>query len=574
MHSAMGLFFRARLPRVAMSAGCVLVTLLPAATSQVLLWTAYGPPDAAIGDSIAAAGDLNRDGVDDILVGTSLHEIVLALSGLDGSTLFSLGPPTPKMYFGYSLAAGVDLDSDRVPDFIVGAQGGSPGNPYFPGPQPIPLNGSALVYSGADQHLIRVHIGTPNAAMGSCVRFLGDLNSDGVREYAVGSPGMTYAPATGSATVYDGATGNLLWQLSIGGGPDGFGTSIAGVPDVNADGVSDFVIAGPFASTQGLQENGILRMYSGATGGTLWTLEGSETVESVGRVLASMDEDVDGDGSGDFVAYARHGRFQGPNSCTVFSGASGAVIATVEGTPQSGPWLGQSIDSIRDLDGDGHRDVILANPIQDGGRVVLGSSATGERLFEVLDTTVFFLSAFWAYQTAAVGDLDGDGFEEWAITSIADGLNQGSTGAVWVYSLRPLYAQGATVSVSGGPQTMDMNVGMQRGGDAYLVLAGISGSRPSFFLNGGQTEVKLQPDVVTQLSITYANLQPFVSTLGIVDPATGHGTCAFDLTGISGASSAVGLHVTYVYLIRGHQVLDGPLAWYFASNPQTIEIVP
>uniref|UniRef100_A0A1A8B9F0 Integrin, alpha 3a n=1 Tax=Nothobranchius furzeri TaxID=105023 RepID=A0A1A8B9F0_NOTFU len=92
--------------------------------------TLMGPVGSAFGMAVIAAGDLNQDGFQDFAVGAPFHDTgsVMIWTGssegittepsqvIQGSSLFS-GFRT----FGYSLAAGLDVDGNKYPDLLVGS---------------------------------------------------------------------------------------------------------------------------------------------------------------------------------------------------------------------------------------------------------------------------------------------------------------------------------------------------------------------------------------------------------------------------------------------------------------------
>lgn len=86
---------------------------------------------SAFGHALAPAGDVDRDGVADVLVGdykqaVEFSEVGTAsvVSGATGRVLLQLMPPDkePGLHFGRAVAGGVDLTGDGIPDWIVAAR--------------------------------------------------------------------------------------------------------------------------------------------------------------------------------------------------------------------------------------------------------------------------------------------------------------------------------------------------------------------------------------------------------------------------------------------------------------------
>ena len=75
--------------------------------------------------SIAAIGDMNRDGTPDVLIGESSTEQAFIFSGVTGGILMTLNNPEPQeyAYFGSSVAVAEDVDDDNIPDLLIGACG-------------------------------------------------------------------------------------------------------------------------------------------------------------------------------------------------------------------------------------------------------------------------------------------------------------------------------------------------------------------------------------------------------------------------------------------------------------------
>ncbi len=94
---------------------------------------------ALFGSAVANAGDLNQDGVTDIVVGAPGKAQVFVFNGKTGDELYEIDSPTIDLMpsFGAALAGGQDFNKDGRPDIVVGAplQAGSRGAVYvFNGP--------------------------------------------------------------------------------------------------------------------------------------------------------------------------------------------------------------------------------------------------------------------------------------------------------------------------------------------------------------------------------------------------------------------------------------------------------
>ena len=141
------------------------------------------------GFSLAAAGDLNRDGTPDILIGAPYDETdtsemsvgcVHAYSGADGSRLLTVAGDVRWDKFGLSVDGAGDADGDGIPDILVGMDAAA---------SPTPVSSDTFLYSGGTGLLLRRVEGVADPfARPNQVAFLGDLNHDGRDEFLVGMP--------------------------------------------------------------------------------------------------------------------------------------------------------------------------------------------------------------------------------------------------------------------------------------------------------------------------------------------------------------------------------------------------
>ncbi len=266
--------------------------------------------------SLAGQVDINQDGFDDFIVGAIGSDSggvdagrAYVYSGVDGTIMFTFTGTSPASMFGWSVSSAGDVNADSVTDIIVGA------------PADASLDGLAYVYSGADGTLIHVLTSGENAGQfGESVTGVGDINGDGFGELLVGAP-LTAATGLGSgrAFLFSGFDGSVIASFDGESEGDVFGSSVRGIGDVNHDGVNDFAIGAPNSDKAGLVA-GRIYVYSGADFEPIYVINGDTAIESLGGSLA-LGGDYDGDGLPDLIAgasFSNAGAFQG-GSAYVFS---------------------------------------------------------------------------------------------------------------------------------------------------------------------------------------------------------------------------------------------------------------
>jgi hypothetical protein len=248
------------------------------------------------------------------------------------------------------------------------------------------------------QELVREHLGPVNGGwLGHSIAALADLDGDGVREYAVGDVGGSFH--AGTVDVHSGATGTLLYSIQ-GSGSGTFGAVIADGGDRNGDGIADLLVGDPRFDdpNQSYVFEGAVRVHSGADGSLLAEFLGSTEDQELGSAVQGLD-DLDGDGTPDILvrAYDIDGN---QRYASAISGSDGGSIYTVDFD-----WVGAFRVGV-DRDGDGVRDFVFGSnycACGDGGSYALRavSAASGAMLSEMFVGTQI-------EQLAEIGDLDGD----------------------------------------------------------------------------------------------------------------------------------------------------------------------
>lgn len=332
------------------------VRLLSGQDASVLFDVPGVAPGERFGSAVAAGGDVDGDGRDDVIAGAPLGSfagqptgIARLLSGADGSTLREWHGEGAGDAFGTAVCAAGDVDADGSPDLAVGA-------PYRSTLKP---NAGALyVFSGATGNLIRQLEGqTSQARLGRALAPIGDFDRDGTPDLVAGAPGEKLGgDQLGAVRVVSGANGATLLSV-LGTDPGGnFGQAIAPAGDFDLDGRPDILVGSPSESTGPLDPSvGAIRIVSGADGSILFAKLATESTTPLGGSVAGGD-DVDADGRPDFLV-GRPGVAGVPGAVDVRSGDGGGLLATLAGE-SDGDQFGVGL-ALADVDGDGIRDAVV-----------------------------------------------------------------------------------------------------------------------------------------------------------------------------------------------------------------------
>ncbi|MHB1329265.1 MAG: FG-GAP-like repeat-containing protein, partial [Gemmatimonadales bacterium] len=226
------------------------------------LWTFTGAKGDAVGTGLEGAGDVDGDGIPDVVAGAPGSNRAYILSGRDGGVLRTLAPEGPGESFGQSAAGAGDQNGDGHADVLVGAP--SAGHSAAGA-------GRVYLFSGRDGSRLRVIEGEKAAdGFGSIVAGVkAGRGTPFVVGAAGGGPG-----AQGRVTVY--ARPDRPATLTI--DPDSTGAALGAmfvsiVGDVDGDRVPD-VYASDFADRTLGPATGRIYVHSGATGRRLLTLTG------------------------------------------------------------------------------------------------------------------------------------------------------------------------------------------------------------------------------------------------------------------------------------------------------------
>jgi hypothetical protein len=331
-------------------------------------------------------------------------------------------------YSGFSVSSAGDVNGDGLDDLIIGAPskgtvvGRDAGNSYvvFGKSTKDPIDLSEVA-AGRGGYVI---VGqSAQDRSGFSVAGLGDVNGDGLADLFVGAPFSD--PAGGrdagrSYVVFGQRITNTVFLSSVAAGSGGFvingqsagdqsGRSISGAGDVNGDGFSDFIVGAPFSdSTSGSQSG---RSYVVFGKSTTDAIDLSAVSAGFGGFVINAERpydysgfsvsgagDVNGDGFADLVVGSpwsrasnglRNGRSyvvfgkESPTSIDLSAVSQGNGGFVIDGS-QRFSYSGMSVSSAGDVNGDGLADILVGAQLGDtataynGGRtyVVFGKSST------------------------------------------------------------------------------------------------------------------------------------------------------------------------------------------------------
>lgn len=325
------------------------------------------------GLSVSGAGDVDGDGFDDVVAaapgdGVNGHQsgTVRVFSGFDGSILYNFHGDDPKDFLGSVSGAG-DVNADGYADIVAGAPGDdNTGH----------IAGSVRVYSGFDGSILYTFNGNGSGDFfGVSVSDAGDVNADGYADVIAGSNAILSAPPiSGFARVFSGFDGSILYNFTGDSADDHFGAAVSGAGDVNADGFADLIVGAPQDDNNG-PAAGSAQVFSGADGSVLYTFDGDSAGDRFGRTVSGAG-DLDADGFADLIVGAPEDDNNGNNSgsISVFSGFDGSILFTLDGD-SADKYFGYSVSGAGDVNKDTLADVIVGATSGSEHETVPGSAS-------------------------------------------------------------------------------------------------------------------------------------------------------------------------------------------------------
>jgi hypothetical protein len=492
---------------------------------------------------------------------------------------------------GYSVSAAGDLNGDGLADLLVGAVQGDPnainkaGRTYvvFGKADTAAVNLSAVA-AGTGGFVMNGQLA--DDATGWAATNAGDINGDGIGDLIIGSSRGSSA-ATGVCYVVFGKANNTtaieLGALAANNAgfslvgettQDDLGRSVSSAGDVNGDGLADLIVSATsnsFSGTSagrsyvvfGKTDTTTVNLTAVTAGSGGFVVNGQSTSDYSGGAVANAG-DVNGDGYADLIigasyadpsagadagrSYVVFGKASttAVNLSAVASGTGGFVI---NGLSASG-YSGTSVSTAGDINGDGLADLLIGatdlnQPYAGQTYVVFGKTgssainlsgiALGSGGFVINDQgTLTDLGG----SVSNAGDLNGDGYDDLTVGAFyADPVVGGTT----------LTNAGKTYVIYGGSQYISGTVALATGTSADDYVVGTSGN-DTLIGNGGIDRFNAGKgnDIIVLNASDVTNLANNVvgNTKAMVDGGTG-----FDTLQVSGAG--VNLDLTTISNVGG-----------------------
>jgi hypothetical protein len=430
-----------------------------------------GASGEVAGISVSGTGDVNADGIDDIIIGASnpyaegrsyiiygQKELPAKINlGTLNSTQGTIIQGLDHDYAGTSVSGAGDVNGDGIKDIIIGAYATDA------------FKGASYIVYGSQNLPAKINLATlrqeqgvtikgAGGSAGLSVSGAGDINGDGIDDtiigaYNMGEAGTSYVvyggknlPAEINLASLDGAQGITIGGAAVKDNQSGYSVSKAG--DVNGDGIDDVIIgaANIFGTGSGYIVYGSKYLPSKINLAALQAIDGMVITNLPSNIYypasVSSAGDVNGDGINDViigagsggnnargVSYIIYGSNSLPSNLVLPPSVSQGI--TINGVNDY-DFSGVSVSGAGDINGDGMDDVIIGAPYA-GNKTGASYLVYGNRhlpanislasLGRMQGITIWGASKddYTGSSVSGAGDINGDGIDDIVIG--ATGVN-------------------------------------------------------------------------------------------------------------------------------------------------------
>ncbi|MFZ1320774.1 MAG: FG-GAP-like repeat-containing protein, partial [Ignavibacteria bacterium] len=388
---------------------------------------------AETGYSVSTAGDFNDDGFDDVIIGSPGYQtrempdaygrvsiFLSSQTGLSNIPDYIYENYHDETGMGNVVSCAGDVNGDGLSDVLIS-------QPYWPPPADKTGNdlesyGSATVIYGGSGSWTGYGEST-HALYGYSISSAGDVNNDGFSDVIIGSPNYSGENGIkGKTYLYFGSLSGIqnspVWTKSI--NANGFGRSVSS-GDFNSDGFSD-VLIGEHITYWDLPDDtseANAYVYFGSASGLDenfdWRYNLNETNYTI---VVSNAGDVNGDGYSDILIGSKYKErntgYKGNISKIFYGGNSVNSLLPCWRTYDNG----YVVSGAGDVNGDGFDDVIIGSPVYSNGETEEGivkayyGSNSGLPVIPDWSAESNTENAGFGYSVSGAGDVNNDGFSD------------------------------------------------------------------------------------------------------------------------------------------------------------------
>jgi hypothetical protein len=572
------------------------------------------------GASVSDAGDINGDGIDDLIVSsyaandrtgetyvvfgsTSGFSSTLNLSSLDGTNGFTLKGINPGDGSGIAVSDAGDINGDSIDDLIIGAYTANDG-----AGETYVVFGSASGFSSTlnlssldGTNGITIEGIDAGDNSGFSVSSLGDINGDEIDDLIVSAygansfAGETYVvfgsasglPPTLNLSSLDGTNGFTLTGINS---YDKSGISVSNAGDFNGDEINDLIVGASdansyagesyvvFGSKEGFAATIALASLDGTNG---VTLEGIEAGDYAGRSVSNAG-DINGDDIDDiligapgndskpgksYVIFGSRAAFAETISLSSLDGSNGFVIQGEE----DGDNFGYSVSSAGDINGDDLDDLIIgalnANNTAGESYLIFGSAtgfAPALSLSSLDGANGFRIEGINAGDASGgsvsgAGDVNDDGFDDLIVSAVGANNNTGENYVIFG-------ASNIFLNFAFNLSSLDGNNGLIIRGIDRGDRSGLSVSNAGDINGDGIEDLAIGAPTANgedgESYVVFGNATGFSSPINL---SSLDGTSGFTIAGIR-TDGNLGNSISYAGDINGDGIDDLIVAAYKANN--------